>query len=445
MRIACTVNGVERSVDVPPLRRLLDVLRDDLGLTGTKEGCGEGECGACAVMVDGELVNSCLVPAFQADGRSIVTIEGLGTEENPDPVQEAFLAEGGVQCGFCIPGMEMAAHAFLRRNPSPSQFEIRESLAGNLCRCTGYERVVAAVERAARSARVGPHVVSRAPARSLDDVLAVLDRKGGFVTPVAGATDLLADLKLGGAPPGDVVDVLGVPELAGVRRANGILEIGAAVTVTRLLEDPAVERDAPALRQAASVFGSMAIRNRATLGGNVMSASPAADLPPVLMALDARAVLASAHGRREIPIADLYAGYRATVREPDEILAAVRIPVGGVDTRQAFYKVGTRRAQSIAKVSVATRARLAPGGTLTDVRLAAGSVAPTTVLLADTANWLDGRRLTAELAREAAKVAMDEVQPIDDVRSTATYRKVVTGRLVSRFLQDELARLPRGA
>jgi carbon-monoxide dehydrogenase small subunit/xanthine dehydrogenase small subunit len=395
-------------------------------------------------MVDGELVNSCLVPAFQVDGRSVVTIEGLGTEEDPDPVQEAFLAEGGVQCGFCIPGIVMAAHALLRRSPSPARVEIRESLAGNLCRCTGYERIVTAVERAAgRAPRAGMPVAPRAPARSLDDVLALLDRRGGQVTPVAGATDLLADLKLGGAPPADVVDVLGVPELAELRRANRTLEIGAAVTVTRLLEDPDVGQDAPALRQAASVFGSLAIRNRATLGGNVMSASPAADLTPVLMALDARAVLASTRGRREIPIADLYAGYRVTVREPDEILASVRIPVDSPVTHQAFYKVGTRRAQSIAKVSLAARTKLTPGGTLAEVRLAAGSVAPTTVLLADTARWLEGRRLTAELAREAGKVAMDEVRPIDDVRSTAAYRKVIMGRLISRFLKDELARLGR--
>jgi carbon-monoxide dehydrogenase small subunit/xanthine dehydrogenase small subunit len=392
------------------------------------------------VLLDGELVNACLMPALQLNGRSVVTIEGLGTQEDPDPVQRAFLEEGAVQCGFCIPGMVMAAHALLTWNPQPSRMEIRESLAGNLCRCTGYERVVKAVERAARSSPEGAraHLPGLRPARSLVDALSRLDRKGRELTPVAGATDLLADLRFGARPAGQLLlDLQSIPELGEIRHSGKILEIGASVTVTQILEDPTVGKQLPALRQAAAVFGSVAIRNRATLGGNLMSASPAADLPPVLLCLDARAVLVSLRGRREIPISDLYAGYRATIREPDELLEAVRIPLYSPDMRQVFYKVGTRRAQSIAKVSLAVRARIARGRSLTDVRLAAGSVAPTPILLGETSRWLEGRRVTPELAAEAGRRAMDEIQPIDDVRSVANYRKQVTGQLVRRFLIDQ--------
>jgi aerobic-type carbon monoxide dehydrogenase small subunit (CoxS/CutS family) len=136
------------------MKRLLDVLREDLALTGTKEGCGEGECGACAVLLDGELVNSCLVAACQAEGTRVRTVEGLeGTDGGLHPIQEAFWHRGGAQCGICTPGMLMAAAALLAENPRPSEAAIREALAGNLCRCTGYVKIVEAVSAAAAGAR----------------------------------------------------------------------------------------------------------------------------------------------------------------------------------------------------------------------------------------------------------------------------------------------------
>jgi aerobic carbon-monoxide dehydrogenase small subunit len=148
--ITMTVNGVSHTVEAHPMERLLDVLRDNLGLTGTKEGCGEGECGACSVLLNGELVNSCLVPVAQAANAQVLTIEGIGSPTHLDPVQEAFLRCGGSQCGMCTPGMIVAARYLLNHNPRPSQDEIREGLSGNLCRCTGYMRIFEAVETAAQ-------------------------------------------------------------------------------------------------------------------------------------------------------------------------------------------------------------------------------------------------------------------------------------------------------
>ena len=148
-RIAMDVNGEGAAVDVPMHRTLLDALRDDLGLTGTKECCAEGECGACTVLLDGRSVNSCLVLAVEADGSRITTIEGLGGRERLSHVQEAFVAAGGVQCGFCIPGMVVSAHALLDHTARPTMAEIREGLSGNLCRCGGYNQICAAVASAA--------------------------------------------------------------------------------------------------------------------------------------------------------------------------------------------------------------------------------------------------------------------------------------------------------
>ncbi|MGD0157307.1 MAG: (2Fe-2S)-binding protein [Terracidiphilus sp.] len=143
------VNGASRTVNVPPMKRLLDVLREDLHLTGTKEGCGEGECGSCSVRMNGELVNSCLVPVLQAEGAEIQTVEGLALDGKLHPLQEAFLEHGGAQCGICTPGMLMAAAQLLDHSPHPSGPEIREALAGNLCRCTGFVRIFESVVAAA--------------------------------------------------------------------------------------------------------------------------------------------------------------------------------------------------------------------------------------------------------------------------------------------------------
>ena len=143
--INCTVNGAARSVRAYAMARLLDVLRAELRLTGTKEGCGEGECGACAVLLNGELVNSCLVPVAQANGAKITTIEGVASDDQLHAVQQAFLTHGGAQCGICTPGMVLAAISLLERNPQPTEAEIRTGLAGNLCRCTGYMKIFEAV------------------------------------------------------------------------------------------------------------------------------------------------------------------------------------------------------------------------------------------------------------------------------------------------------------
>jgi carbon-monoxide dehydrogenase small subunit len=169
--ITLTINNTQHTVDVPPMKRLLDVLREDLALTGTKEGCGEGECGACAVLLNGELVNSCLIPALQAQDTSITTIEGLAPKPDPasdpllptpysllpaslHPIQQCFLERGGAQCGICTPGMILATQHLLSKHPNPTLDEIKEGLAGNLCRCTGYMRIFESVQEAANLATI---------------------------------------------------------------------------------------------------------------------------------------------------------------------------------------------------------------------------------------------------------------------------------------------------
>ena len=151
VRVTLIVNGERQSVLVHPMARLLDVLRQELELTGTKEGCGEGECGACSVFLNGDLVNSCLVPVLQADGAELVTIEGISRDKRWEGLQQSFVQHGGAQCGICTPGMILAAVNLLQLIPNPLEADIRQSLAGNLCRCTGYVRILDAVAQAAKA------------------------------------------------------------------------------------------------------------------------------------------------------------------------------------------------------------------------------------------------------------------------------------------------------
>ena len=152
--VCFTINGTEASFEVRPEETLLEVIRDRCGLTGTKKGCDLGECGACTVIMDKKAVNSCCILAVQAEGCHITTIEGIGTKEHPHPLQQAFVDAGAIQCGFCTPGMIMAAKALLDENPAPSRQQIREALSGNLCRCTGYTKIEEAVNLAAEAMRI---------------------------------------------------------------------------------------------------------------------------------------------------------------------------------------------------------------------------------------------------------------------------------------------------
>ena len=153
--ISFTLNGKPYALSVKPWRTLLELIREDLSFTGTKEGCGQGECGSCTVIMGGKTVNSCLVPALEADNQEIITIEGLVDGDNLHPIQDAFVEQAGMQCGFCTPGMIISAKALLDTNPNPSEKEIREGIAGNFCRCTGYTKIIESISAAAEVMKGG--------------------------------------------------------------------------------------------------------------------------------------------------------------------------------------------------------------------------------------------------------------------------------------------------
>jgi carbon-monoxide dehydrogenase small subunit/xanthine dehydrogenase small subunit len=368
IQVAFSVNGRARQLRVRSDQRLLDVLRDDLRLTGAKEGCGKGECGSCTVLVDGRAVDSCLTMAYQVDGSVVETIEGLCEGGRLHPIQDAFIEKGGVQCGICIPGMVMAAKALLDRTGAPLPEEIRQALAGSLCRCTGYAKIFAAVAHAAGAPAKSAVAEPPAPVapsyyrpRSLEEALEILAQRQGEVRPIAGGTDVLVKAKDGQLDRGALFDLGAVPEMNGIEDKGDHVWIGATTTHAAMIESPLLATWAPALPEACRVIGGPQIRNRGTLGGNLANASPAADTVPPLYAADAVVETVSISSRREVPIAEFFTGPRESVLAGDELIVGVRVPKRrGV--RSAFLRLGQRQAQAISKVSIAVAMTFKDGG-----------------------------------------------------------------------------------
>jgi carbon-monoxide dehydrogenase small subunit/xanthine dehydrogenase small subunit len=447
-----TVNGSVRTADVPPMKILLAVLREDLGLKGSKEGCGEGECGACSVLMDGNLVNACCIPAIQAAGREILTIEGLGQgaegAKSPDTLQEAFVEEGAVHCGFCTPGMVIAARGLLEKNPLPTERDVKVALSGNLCRCTGYEKIYRAVDRAVERgyprdfaprknpcAGEGPLFSAEeerdffAPA-DLAEALRILEANPDL-TLLAGTTDIAPDMKNGKAAPTRGMDIFRLEELHGLERRKGHLRIGACATNGEILASPTARRFFPALVEASSRSGAPAIQNRATIGGNIVTASGAADLPVILHALDASVVLASARGERRMPLEEFVVAYRRTAREPGELLKEILLPLPLPGSRQAFYKRGSRKALTLSRVSLGL-CLLLEDNRIARFRLAAGSMSPIPIRLKRTEAALTGREMSPETVELAGRLASEEISP----RKSSDYRRAITANLVRRFFRE---------
>jgi xanthine dehydrogenase iron-sulfur cluster and FAD-binding subunit A len=437
--VAFALNGHPRRLRVRSDQRLLDVLREDLRLTGAKEGCGKGECGSCTVVVDGQAVDSCLMMAYQADGARLETVEGLAQGNQLHSLQEAFVEQGSVQCGICIPGMVMAAKALLDRSPAPPGPEdVRQALAGNLCRCTGYSKIFAAVAHSAgapSAARPPLAIEPLAPAyyrpRSLEEALEILVQRAGEVRPLAGGTDLLVLAKDGLVNPAALFDLNSVPELKGIEEEDGQLRIGAAVTHSEIMGSALVDRYCPALPMACACIGGPQIRNRATLGGNLANAAPAADTVPPLYVADAVVQLVSVSERRDVPIAEFFTGPRKSVLAPDELILGVKVP-RRPGVRAAFLRLGQRQAQAISKVSIAV-AMTFRDGRPDWVRVALGAVGPTVIRAPETEKALMGGGYDA--LRQALAAVKQEVRPVDDLRSSREYRREMSAVLLERAIR----------
>ncbi|MBW4022178.1 MAG: xanthine dehydrogenase small subunit [Proteobacteria bacterium] len=450
--------------DVDPTRTVLQYLREDEALCGTKEGCAEGDCGACTVTLaerDGRggiryrAVNSCIMFMPALDGRQLLAVEHLADDcGGLHPVQQAMVDHHASQCGFCTPGFVMSLATLYMAGDNPGRDDTADALAGNLCRCTGYRPILDAARAAlAQPARSGDEATISLRARldALDtdsETLAVEGAGRRYVAPrsLAELTAILtrepSALILGGGTDIGLwvtkqhrdlpltVATERVAELRQVTDTDTHVTIGGAVTYADATARLAALH--PAIGPLIRRIGSRQIRERGTIGGNLANASPIGDMPPLLLALDAVLILASADGLRRVPVTEFFRSYRTTALGPGEVLAAIEIPRPAAELRLGVYKVSKRFDQDISGVCAAFAVTLAEGR-VQSARIAFGGIAATPARAHAAEAALNGAPWSAEGLRAAMDAIDDGFTPISDMRASAGYRKLVARNLLLKF------------
>ena len=471
------VNGEPRALEGVPLHtNALDFLRSH-GLTGAKEGCAEGECGACSVLVarpapDGSgatewtAINSCLATAAPLDGQEVVTSEGLGSRDDLHPVQHEMAVRGGSQCGYCTPGFicSMAAE-FYRSGRAATNgtgphdeyegengFDLH-AISGNLCRCTGYRPIkdaafalaFPAADDALAARRTSPAPDAQPtrlddgearfvrPASLAEAFTAMADEPDAVI--VAGSTDWGVEVNLKGRRARVVLAVDRLEELRGWSVDEAELRIGAALTLTEI--ERRLAGRLPLLAALLPQFASPLIRNGATLGGNLGTGSPIGDTPPVLLALEASLVLASVEGERTVPLADYFTGYRQSVRGQHELITEVVVPLPASPVT-AFHKIAKRPFDDISSVALGFALDVVDG-VVAKARIGLGGVAATPVRALATEAALEGRPWDAATVAAASDVLAAEGTPISDQRASAAYRTAMLGQALRKLFAARAA------
>lgn len=447
--------------NVPPTRTVLQYLREDLRRKGSKEGCAEGDCGACTVVIaekssgdEGvrlKAVNSCIQFLPTLHGKELITVESLRPQGAPlHPVQQAMVDEHGSQCGFCTPGFVMSLFALYSTQDRPGRVEIDDALAGNLCRCTGYRPIVAAAEAMYDLPAPAAEIVHADLLNQLDanEMLSIETEHGNFFAPVSDdeLAALLADhpgatLLAGGTDVGlwvtkqhrvlDTVIYTGrVAELGGIEETATHIEIGAAVSLSDAMA--VIVRHFPSLDELFRRFASPPIRNAGTLGGNIANGSPIGDSMAALMVAGSTLVFRSVLGDRETTFEDFYIDYQVKDLRSGEFLAAVRIPKPARDSVLRSYKLSKRFDQDISAVCTAYRLQL-EDGKVADFAMACGGLAAIVKRASHCEQALLGSDWNAAAIDRAAAALADDFQPISDMRASAGYRLQAAQNLLRRF------------
>lgn len=441
------------NTDERPGMVLLEYIRGVACLSGTKDACREGECGACTVLVgtkraDGGVAYkacaSCLLPIGDVDGRHIVTVEGLGGD-SLTLVQKLIVENNASQCGFCTPGIVLSLTGFCLGSPELSYGNAVDALDGNLCRCTGYVSTRNAARAlceklagmdadpagrlaALLTAGVVPEYFRAIPGR-LSQLRSDPRPSCEDAVLVAGGTDLFVQrpeqlFESGLCFLSDRCD------LNYVRADGGTLRAGGAVTIEEFRRSEAVRKHFPALAEDLLLHSSTILRNRATLTGNIVNASPIGDVTIMLLALDARLVITGAGGaRREAPLSGFFLGYKKTGLACGELVTEIAVPLPPAGSRYNFEKVSNRATLDIAAVNTALLLTTGPDGAITNLRLSAGGVAPVPLLIGGLEAF-HGRKPDAATIAAIAGAAEAAARPIDDIRGSAAYKKLLLGRLV---------------
>jgi len=448
--------------DVSPNETLLNYLRYNASLTGTKEGCAEGDCGACTViLLDAEqgrkpqyrAVNSCLLLIPMLHGREVFTVEGL-KEDKLHPVQQAMVDKLGSQCGFCTPGVVMSMTEAAYRGDLDASWKVDDQMCGNLCRCTGYRPIRDAAKQVAGTYPSGNLLECIEEGRSTDRGLTYDALGESFIIPtdfdalfdamqkqpdariVAGGTDLSLEITKAHRRFSHLISLEGLAELHRLELQDDGVFIGAALPLTDV-ETALLER-VPMISRMLRYYGARQIKHRATAGGNLCNASPIGDLPPVLLALDAKLHLRSKVGTRVVSIDDFFLGYRQTVLEPGEIMEGIWVPNLRDGAKRGAYKVSRRRELDISSVAAAIVLYTGNDGVVESVRIGVGGVAATPVRAKQTEDFLVGKMWEQSVAEQAAEIIEKEFSPLSDHRSSEWYRRKLIGNLIRGFYEETL-------
>lgn len=462
--ISFIMNHHQITLDAPPFAIALDIFRQDLHLTGIKEGCREGDCGACTILL-GQLknntmiyqaVNSCLLPAGELSGKHAVTIEGLNQPEL-NLIQSLMVEEGAVQCGFCTPGIIISLTAYLMNASCIMPEEAISAIAGNICRCTGYIAIRRAVHRIIAELKIHPgsnrikelitHHILPAYFLFVPELMQKILPPSNSTNPsnrsepaaalppffVAGGTDLFVH------PPADLPDKNLVflsdnPDHHRIRINQNYLELGAGVTVEEFQKSSELMLYWPELPSQLEWVSSPQIRNRATIGGNIVNASPIGDLTIILLALQAEIELAEATHHRVLPLRQFYTAYKKLAKTVTECVTLIRFPIPQPNARLNFEKVSRRQHLDIASVNTAAQI-IVSNHTILDIHLSAGGIAPIPLYLERTCANLRGKPMHPAHLIEALQIMEKEIAPISDVRGSATYkRRLLRHLVISHFI-----------
>ena len=445
--IAFVLNGTPvRLAGESPLRPLLDWLRTEAGLTGTKEGCNEGDCGACSVMVTDaqgtRALNACILLLGQIQGKAVRTVEGLAGADGPlHPVQDAMVHHHGSQCGFCTPGIVVTlatAHLNGARDHD-------DQLAGNLCRCTGYAPILRAADAAARvpvppalaeatdPARLSALAVAAAPGLFPEtaDALAAACLARPEATLIAGATDVGLWLTKGLQDLGPVIFLNRCSDLQGIDHARDEIRVGAGVTIAALRR--AVMESHPSLADLLRRFASEQIRGAATVGGNIANGSPIGDLPPALIAMGARVTLRRGDARRVLALEDFFLDYRKQDRRPGEFVESVTLPATAPDL--ACYKLSKRFDQDISAVCGCFNLGIS-GSKIASARIAFGGMAGIPKRARSVEAALIGQDWTDAAVQRVLPLFAQDFAPMGDMRASAAYRLQAAQNMLIRYIHD---------
>lgn len=448
------VNGREQQVRGRSVfKTLANYLREDLGATGTKVVCAEGDCGACTVLVrrgesEFKAVNSCIQALAQLDGCSIVTVEGIANGPSLHPVQQSMIDNYGSQCGYCTPGFVVAMADLAERGPLDAE-KVRRGLTGNLCRCTGYDSIIESALKSDCSSQ--PRMCDRYRALEDDGESVLVETDGQFffapvtleeairfkrehapVTIVGGGTDFGVWVNKRGFTATALMSLAKIRSLDELLQTDGQIAVGANVSLSAF--ENFIEGRIPELHRIMSIFGSPQIRNAGTLAGNIANGSPIADTLPYLFVSGAQLELTGSNGSRLVPVEKFYLGYKKLDLAPDEIITRVLVPIVP-DTFLRLYKVSRRTDLDISAFTAAIRLKV-DGAKIVEAKIAYGGVAPVVMRMPKLEAFLAGRETSLETFEAAGEIARGEVSPISDVRGSREYRLLLCENILQKFFFD---------